>query len=459
MACLEDCPRRKKTLPKNMQKEMKVIVVGGGWAGLAAAVNLSQQNVNVTLLESAKQLGGRARSIESNGWHIDNGQHLMLGAYREILGLLEILKIKERDVLRRKLLTLDMRSTNGDSVKLQVPNVAAPIHLPWALMRAKGLNLHERGTALRMCLRLARKNFQIDGDQPLEKWLQKHGQSRNLIKYLWEPLCLAALNTPIKNASTQVFVRVLHDSFAQEREDSDLLFFLPALNDFLPSHAQTYIKSQGGEVIRGARVTDLLIKGDTIKGVIADDKVFHSDHVILATPPWVTAKLLEPYATTKEISNKLEKLTYNPICTVYLQYPSETQLDSEMVGMVDSCGQWVFDRRLNNQPGLMSVVISGPGKHMEVSNESLAETIKEELAALNPSWPQATDWRIIREKRATFDCHANINQQRPTAKTPLNGLWIAGDFVDTGYPATLEGAVRSGVTCAKEIKHSSSYLI
>ena len=442
-----------------MQKEIKVIVVGGGWAGLAAAVNLSQQNINVTLLESAKQLGGRARSIESNGWHIDNGQHLMLGAYREILKLLGTLKIRERDVLKRNLLTLDIRSINGGGVKLQVPNVAAPIHLLWALMRAKGLDLHERGTALRMCLRLARKNFQIDEDQALEKWLKQNGQSKNLIKYLWEPLCLASLNTPIKNASTQVFVRVLHDSFAQEREDSDLLFFLPALNDFLPSHAKNHIESQNGEIIHNTRVSDLLVKGDAIKGVIANDQIYHADHVILATPPWVTAKLLAPYAATKEISSKLEKFAYNPICTVYLQYPSETRLDSDMFGMVDSIGQWVFDRRLNNQPGLMSVVISGPGKHMEVSNESLAETIKEELAALNPSWPQATDWRIIREKRATFDCHANINQQRPTAKTPLNGLWIAGDFVDTGYPATLEGAVRSGVTCAEEIKHSSSSLI
>jgi predicted NAD/FAD-dependent oxidoreductase len=152
-----------------------------------------------------------------------------------------------------------------------------------------------------------------------------------------------------------------------------------------------------------------------------------------------------------DIARQLSALRYEPICTVYLQYPPEVKLGGEMTGLLDGTGQWILDLGAAGHPGRMAVVISGPGPHMAWDNDTLITRIRHELSQHFPQWPAPAHSLVIREKRATFSCHAGIKSLRPAVETPVEACWLAGDYTDTGFPATLEGALRSGVLCAKKI--------
>ncbi|WP_455198011.1 FAD-dependent oxidoreductase, partial [Kaarinaea lacus] len=166
---------------------------------------------------------------------------------------------------------------------------------------------------------------------------------------------------------------------------------------------------------------------------------------------YITRGFMEEHTPLSDISSKLQQMDYRPICTVYLQYPPHVKLNGWLHGSLQTTTQWVFDRRLYGQDGLMSVVISSDGQHMDWDNEKFCQVIKEELASLFPRWPEPESCHVIREKRATFAATVNINRYRPENETPVNGLWLAGDYTRNGLPGTLEGAVRSGVKCAKLI--------
>ena len=212
-----------------------------------------------------------------------------------------------------------------------------------------------------------------------------------------------------------------------------------------------YIEKNGGNVRLGQRVISLIIENNKLKGVKLQESEIEAQHVVLATPHYAARKLLANYTMFVELTEKLYKLGTQPIVTIYLQYPENVSLNSAMIGLVDSTAQWVFDRRIYGQTGLMAVVISSDGPHMEIDNEQLADKIQTELAEFFPTWPQPTARMVIREKRATFNCVTNCNEFRPGAATDLPGLWLAGDYTNTSLPATLEGAVRSGKRCAQSI--------
>lgn len=425
-----------------------VIVVGGGWAGLAAAVELARHEIPVVLLESAKQLGGRARGVHADGLHLDNGQHLLLGAYESTLGLLRNIGITEADVLHRQPLALHWSRPHGKSISLRTAKLPAPLHLAWGLITAQGLSWKERFSALRFSRQLQRANFAIEDDYSVAELLRRHRQSPTLITTLWEPLCLGALNTHIHEASAKIFLRTLSDSFRHTRRDSDLLLTRSNLGEILPQPALDYIETHHGSVRLGQRVTGLTITDNRISGVELNSNPVAASQVILATPHTITRRLIRPHPALQAIAAQIESIQHRPICTVYLQYDKHTQLGRRVQGMVNTVSQWIFDRGLNGQAGLMAVVISGEGEHLEWDNIQLGRHVEQELAHQYPHWPAPLSRHVIREKRATFASTVNIQDHRPAAKTPVDGLYLAGDYTDVGLPATLEGAVRSGLQSA-----------
>ena len=428
-----------------------VIVVGGGWAGLAAAVELARQRIPVTLLESAKQLGGRARCVHFDGERIDNGQHLLLGAYSSTLELLHLVGVREEDALLRRRLSLHYAAADGRGLALNTPRLPAPLHLAWGLLTARGLSWRERSGALRFSRAMKRAGFELADDCSVAELLSAHGQSPRLIEALWEPLCLGALNTHIHEASAQLFLRVLEDSFQHARRDSDLLITRTGLGTMLPEPAFDYIESHGGNVRLAQRVTGLRVRGDSVSGVTLGSRLLDGARVVLAAPATIALRLMKPHAALGDISANLSQLNHRPICTVYLQFPKSVSLGKEMLGSLGTVSQWIFDRGIYGQAGLMAVVISGAGEHMGRDNETLCATVAEELARRFPHWPAPLGCHCIREKRATFAATVGVNRLRPANRTPLKGLWLAGDYTDTGLPATLEGAVRSGLECARGI--------
>lgn len=429
-----------------------VVIVGGGWAGLAAAIELTHHQVPVTLYEASQTLGGRARSVGEGDQTIDNGQHLLLGAYQEFLRLLQLIGVPESHVLDRQALTLQMFTPKAQTITLRTGRtLPAPLPLLIGLMSAKGLSLSERFATIRFCIALALSGFKLKDDLSVEDWLTQHHQPASVTRALWEPLCLAALNTPIAYASAQVFLKVLHDAFAQQRNYADLLFSRVSLGDVFPTPARQFIVQHGGRIEVGQRVNRLYIHEESVRGVTVGSSDVDAEHVVLAVTPVACQRLINTHPELGLLNEQLAHLSYEPICTVYLKYRADISIGRQMIGLIGGHCQWLFDHRQYNKPGCFTVVISGPGPHMVMRNEQLLNTVTTEIAAIFPHWPAAEHRYVIREKRATFSCAVDINHHRPPTQTPVRGLWLAGDYTNTGYPATLEGAVRSGVASARRV--------
>ena len=433
-----------------LDQGLKVAVIGGGWAGLAAAVELASAGIRVTVFEAAKQLGGRARSVDIDGHPLDNGQHILLGAYRETLRLMNAVGADPERRLKRLPLTLTFPASRPP-FRFRLPPLPAPLHLAIGLLSARGVRLTEKWEAVRFMRSLQTANYQLDADCSVAALLDRHAQHDRLRQHLWEPLCLAALNTAPDKASAQIFANVLRDSLGGERTDTDLLLPTAGLDHLFPRAAADFIRARGGQICLSTRVGHI----DNTLGISGEA----FDRIILATAPQHAATILAQRKETAGIAAMLARYAYEPIGTAYAGYPPTLTLPFPMLGLGDgtgkNIGQWVFDRgALGGEKGLMGFVLSADGDWDQRSNESLITTLHDELeSALQARLPPPLWHQVIRERRATFSCRPDL--PRPLAKTPCPGLWLAGDYVCAGYPATLEGAVRSGVNAARELLASA----
>ncbi|MBD3670602.1 MAG: FAD-dependent oxidoreductase [Gammaproteobacteria bacterium] len=427
-----------------------VVVIGAGWAGLSAAAELCERQIKLSVLEASSFLGGRARGIRFGDDRVDNGQHLLIGAYHEVLRQLTRAGVDPDSSFERIPLKLVMRSATSSGLSLSLPRwLPAPLHLLWSLLNAQGLGLAERLSALRFAIGLGLRGFRLQRDLPLAELLARSGQLESVVDKLWAPLCLATLNTPITEASSQLFLNVLRDSFSRRRGDSELLLPRGDLGAVFPEPLADYIKARGGEIRTGARVTALHIVSGRIQGVQLGEERLDCDAVILATAPQGANKLLSPIPSLAQLAGQLDALDASPITTVYLRYANDVDLDPPLQGVLQAHSQWVMSRRSSAQPKLLSVVISGDGPHMALSREHLADTVRAELSAIHPHLERSIECLVIREKQATFLATPDATALRPGHITPVEGLYLSGDYTHGPYPATLEGAVRSGVQCAR----------
>lgn len=418
----------------------RVAVVGAGWAGLAAAVTLAGRGVAVTVFEASRQLGGRARRLMVEGVALDNGQHILLGAYRETLALMAEVGADPRSLLLRT--PLELRYVDG--FHLRAPRLPYPLNLLAATLGATGLSWSERTGLVVHLARLRANGFRIEPDCTVERWLEATGQSDPLRRFLWGPLCVSALNTPVERASAQVFANVLRDGLTGSRAASDLLLPRVDLGGLFPEQASRFLERRRGRIELGAAVR-------RIERAEGGFRLEHGSEpfaqVIVATGPQHACPLLEGFAELSATRRVIESLDYEPIHTCYLQYPETASLPASMLGFAGGLVQWAFDRgRLGGPRGLIAAVVSGSGAHEDLTREELGERVRAELEAVlgrtnKPAWI-----RVIAEKRATFSCRPGI--ARPGNRTTVPGLVLAGDYTASDYPATLESAVRSGRAAA-----------
>lgn len=432
----------------DMAEELRrVAVIGCGFAGIAAALKLAERNIPVTLFEAGKVLGGRARGVDYRGVRLDNGQHILLGAYHETLSLMDGIGV--RDAVLRLPLALSVPG----QFALRAPALPAPLHLLLGLLNAQGLPFGERLSAIRFALRLRLMGFRLAQDISVASLLARHGQDGNIGRLLWEPLCLAALNTPMDQASAQVFLNVLRDSFSHARSDSDMVLPRVDLSALLPDAAARHLRSRGGKILTGCRIRriDAADQGFTLHWEGGSENF---SHVVCATAPQHALPLLSTLPELAPAAGLIQKFSYQPIATIYLQYPEQAGLPHPMLGMSGGWAQWVFDHgRTHGTPGLLAVIISTEGAWQHIPAEKMAARITAELTQVF-ELPEPLWHKVIVEKRATFAC--KVGTERPDQKTALRNFYLAGDYTASDYPATIESAVRSGVKCAELISESIS---
>lgn len=422
---------------------MNVAVIGGGYAGMAAAVELAARGVPVTVFEASQQLGGRARRVEHRGTALDNGLHILVGAYRETLRLIRLVNPAHASALQR----LPLEWNIHGEFHLSAPRLPAPLHLLSGLLRASGVSLGERLAAARFLAAQRLKRFTLERDICVELLLQQHEQSEKLCRVLWQPLCVAALNTPPAIASAQVFLNVLRDSLNAARGDSDLILARVDLSALFPEPAAAWITQRGCTVLTARRVTaiDPVENGFVVE---ADGRSHSFSHVVCALPPHQVNAFLIGITALSEPAAAIERLNYQPIYSVWLQYPASIALPAPMLGFSQSLIHWVFDReKLCGQRGLVGAVISAEGAHQELGQDELGVRVHQELRHRLGGLPEPLWQRVIAEKRATFACTPGL--RRPPQATALRNFFLAGDYTASDYPATLEAAVRSGIRCAE----------
>ncbi len=432
-----------------MKADTPVAVIGGGWAGLAAAVDLSAQGHRVCLLEARRSLGGRARSIVVSGTELDNGQHLMLGAYKATLNLLTRLGVDPFTVMERHRLCLYMRRRGMAPLSFSVAPLPAPFNLLGGMLRCQGLSLGERSKTVLAISRFLASRPSSRGMQTAAAALVQVGTPASAQRDLFAPLCLAALNIDLDRADANLFRDTLRRVFLSRRSCSDLLIPSAQLTAIVAEPALHYLERQGVDLRLGVKVTGLKLDDGGVRAVQVSDSTVPVKAIVIAANPVAAQRLLPPAMQTAFSYRR------SPICTVYLKYPEPVNLEAPMVGLVGYRAQWLFDRSVCHQPGWIAAVISGWGPEGPAQRTELEARVTGELERLYPDWPPPMLCRAITERHATYRATPEAERTRPAYETGIPGLLLAGDYTATGLPATLEGAVESGVQCAKLLAQCS----
>lgn len=447
---------RRRTRSRAPVGTLKAAVIGAGWAGLAAAVSLREAGAKVTVFEAGHTPGGRARRVSHTDFDtpLDNGQHILLGAYTHTLDLMRKLGRDPDALLLRQ--PLRLASLDGE-FRLSAPRLPAPWHMAVAWLTVKGLRWRDRLAAIRLMRGLKAMSWAAPREWTVTHLLHYYGQSDDLIQQIWEPLCLAALNTPPALASASLFARVLKDSLAGPAHASDTLMPRIDLSALWPDAAAMQVTMRYGSTVR-----QLCPSND---GVDVNQERF--DVAVLAVPPTFAARLLETHlidAGAQGLLGALKAFEYLPIATLNLRLATPWALPEPMMQLREDPerghdGQWVFDRSQllgNRASGELAIVASAARNlaardRAEVITALTAQVAQQ--AARHPShlppMPAVTAAELFVEKRATLAAVPGLI--RPLNTTPWPALTLAGDWTDTGYPGVLEGAVISGQRAARAL--------
>ena len=455
-----------------------IIVVGAGFAGLSAAVRLTKRGARVLVLEARSRLGGRATAFpdRETGELVDNGQHVLMGCYSETFAFLRDIGAQDNVRLDPQL-AVTMIDRLGRRTRLSCPALPAPLHLVAGLLEWEALSWGDRLGMLGMAAPLKNARRELQGaavraaspDETVENWLIRNGQTPRLRELLWDPLAIAALNQMPNQAAAPPFARVLAEMFSDDPRAAAIALPTRPLHLMYAEPARAFVEGHGGEVRTGATAKIRLTPdGSAVAGVRAGGETWDASRVISSVPWFALAELFdEPPPALHGVIDRATRMASSPIVTVNLWFDRRV-LDLPFVGLPGRAMQWVFDvghlraegawvapTEARTHParaavGHLSLVSSGAAEILAETNESLIHRAHEELLDALPDVRAARLVRatVVREPRATFSL-APGQPARPSTETDLQGFLLAGDWIDTGLPATIESAVRSGHRAAE----------
>lgn len=439
-----------------------VIVIGGGLSGLSAAVDLALGGISVLVLEQRQHPGGRAYSFvdATTGDVVDNGQHLMMGCYHATRWMLKTIG-SERLATLQPSLHIDFLHPVRGSSSLHCLSIPPPFHLLVGMLNLRTLSLRDRLRLLRVGLAIRRNPEDIEptiAPLTVHQWLDSLGQSEENKKYLWDIIAIGSLNDDPRDVSALLFYRVLRSAFMGKRENSALLIPRVGLSDLVVRPSVEYIRSRGGDVRVNCSAEEARYEGSRMKGVRCADGSTLEARAFISAVPWYAVGSLLPPAQGESPKSAVGRFQSSPIITINLWFDREI-MKEEFVALLDSRVQWVFNKsriyRSNDSTRqYLSLVISGAALFITMEPDELLAVALEDLSKVLPQTRSARliHSLVIKEKRATFSPHPEIEPFRPSVETQFSNLFLAGDWTKTGYPATIEGAVLSGRRAAQGVR-------
>ncbi len=432
------------------------MVIGGGLAGLSAASALAERGITVTLIERRNYLGGRAFSFvdPQTGMELDNGQHVFLRCCTEYIDFLKKIGVFPQTTLQEQLRVTVADREGKRGVLSSARFLPAPLDLLPSLLLYRHLGLTDRLRIVRGMMSIRRTNRERERAQlesmSFHDWLLEHGQNAKTIAALWELITLPILNDTIDAASAYMGIMAFQDSLLAGKGMADLGYSRVGLSTLVSDGARGYIESRGGRLLMGRRVSDLCITDGRVTGVRIGEETIDADAVISAVP-WdgLERLLISEDADPSLTSVNPPQLEWAPIVGLHIGYDRPV-MDEPFLTVLDSPIQWIFNRSLMQESAdadsRVLVSISAAWREAGMTEGELRDMAEAELRPVLPETRDAsmTFFRVVKQPQATFRCLPGMQDHRPAQSTAVPGLFIAGDWTRTGWPATMESAVRSG---------------
>jgi len=447
-----------KRAPARPPKPKKVVILGAGYAGLAAAAELTLRGHDVTLVEGRALLGGRAHSFvdTKSGLVLDNGQHVLMGCYRATLDLLDQLGVRDR-LYSPPRMAVPFVSEKGPS--LLAATAPAPLHLLSALLGFGELSAGDKWAAVGLAVRM-RLGFEPHADETVEAWMRRWRQTPNLIRALWEPLCIAALNEPVATASARLFATVIRRSFLGGPDDSAILLSRVGLSELFAPEVKRLLEMCGGTLRLQSPVAALNFEGSTLREIKWQDGSTLQPEAVVSALPWHVLRGLLP--AESKLTQACRRMEDAPIVSLHL-WLDRPVLKEPFVGLLDSPVHWVFSRDHIHGAGeagtghVITAVVSGARDLVEMTAVELEDLTMKELRRFLPETLEARVLHrmVYKARSATFAATPGTEPLRPGTKTEWSNLWLAGDWTDTGLPATIEGAIVSGQRAARAVDEAA----
>jgi squalene-associated FAD-dependent desaturase len=447
-----------------MVEARDVVIIGGGFAGLSAGVALAERGFRVALLEGKPVLGGRAYSFPDaeSGDLVDNGQHVLMGCYHQTLDFLAKIGTRDRLLVQRKL-EIELLDGPGRPACLRTASLPGPFHMATGLLRYQHLTVAERLGVVRAGMRMMhmRRSARAQlGRMTVAEFMDATGQGAQARRTFWYPLAIATLNEQPELASAALLAEVMKRAFFSRRDDSAFLYSKVGLSELYCSAAREFIEQRNG-VVACRAIVDNLEMGDNnmVSAVrLRDGASLQASNFIAAVPPAQLLRLLPEAMADRRPFTRINTLKSSPIICVHVWLDREVT-NAAFVGFAGTATQWLFNKRRifseygERHSGYLSFVISGARELVELANDDLLKMVMHDLSAMIPQAKEAQIIKalVLKEKHATFAPDPASDAARPSAQTDLPNLFLAGDWIQTGLPATIESAVIAGRSAAAAV--------